>query len=242
MSAEPRIHRHLVVLVAGLLAGSALASPSVAHVGRNAGHLWSEHVKPRLSAEGTINSPGNPVNWEQLKNVPSGIADGDDAVSDGSGQGGQRRTLLIPHVFETKGRVGQQENTLDTFVKAVYRRGKPLQGSAGGGATVHLYLYSDSGSPMEGGGATGATQPVCQPCSFPLDVDRPAATIGFDELIVARGGGFDNVVKLGFGVIVVDGPDPGGVALQGFVVNSHTGPFDISVFPLEEVEPEDVTT
>jgi hypothetical protein len=37
-------------------------------------------------------------------------------------------------------------------------------------------------------------------------------------------------MELVIGVIVVGGSDPDGVELQGFVVNSHTSAFDLSVF------------
>jgi hypothetical protein len=39
-----------------------------------------------LSTPGTINQPGNPVDWTRLKNVPAGFADGDDAAG-GVGDG-----------------------------------------------------------------------------------------------------------------------------------------------------------
>lgn len=39
-----------------------------------------------LSTPGTINLPGNPVDWTNLKNVPAGFADGDDAEG-GAGDG-----------------------------------------------------------------------------------------------------------------------------------------------------------
>ena len=39
--------------------------------------------------------------------------------------------------------------------------------------------------------------------------------------------------KTGFGVLVAGGDSADGVNLQGFVVNSHTGAFDLSVFRFE---------
>jgi len=43
-------------------------------------------TEAEAGASGTINNPGNPLDWTMLKNVPAGIADGDDSGS-GSGDG-----------------------------------------------------------------------------------------------------------------------------------------------------------
>jgi len=40
-----------------------------------------------LSAPGTINDSGNPVDWTELKNVPAGFADGTDDTGAGAGDG-----------------------------------------------------------------------------------------------------------------------------------------------------------
>ena len=40
-----------------------------------------------LTAAGTINTPSNPIDWSQLKNVPGGFADGTDDGGTGSGGG-----------------------------------------------------------------------------------------------------------------------------------------------------------
>lgn len=65
----------------------------------------ARYVQPgALSAVGTINTPGNPVDWSQLKNVPPAIADGADAVgltavavgSGLSGDGTSGAPILLP--------------------------------------------------------------------------------------------------------------------------------------------------
>jgi hypothetical protein len=43
-------------------------------------------TEAEAGASGSINDPGNPLDWTMLKNVPAGIADGDDSGS-GSGDG-----------------------------------------------------------------------------------------------------------------------------------------------------------
>ena len=69
-----------------LLACVMLAPGARAHIGETFGHLWNEHIMPKLATPGTINAATNPVDWTKLKNVPSGLADGldngvDQAVS-----------------------------------------------------------------------------------------------------------------------------------------------------------------
>jgi hypothetical protein len=104
---------------------------------------------------------------------------------------------------------------------------------AGGGTT-----------PPPGGGQAPGTTPPTQTCP----IDSMLAECGLRELsqsererranlrlddLIRGNGTFPKPVKLGFGVIVVNGADPAGVNLQGFVVNAHTGPFDLSVFGFE---------
>lgn len=67
------------LLVVAVLIGLAMA-PAQGHVTKKFGHLWNNHLKPRLAAAGTINDPANPIDWTRLKNVPASIADGDDEV------------------------------------------------------------------------------------------------------------------------------------------------------------------
>jgi hypothetical protein len=65
---------------------------------------------------------------------------------------------------------------------------------------------------------------------------QPGATatrkrvVKLDDLTSGTANGFSPTVKSGFGVAVVGGADPANVAAQGFVVNSHAGAFDLSVF------------
>jgi hypothetical protein len=94
---------------------------------------------------------------------------------------------------------------------------------------VDLFIFDQSsGQPMQS--STGAD--VANPASFELNASNPTRTTSVDDLLTAQGA-FDAGVKLGFGVLVVGGQDPDGVNLQGFVVNSHTSPSDLSVFAFE---------
>ena len=54
-------------------------TPATAHIGDGINHLWGDHIKPKLSTLGNVNSPSNPVSWTKLKSVPAGLADGVDS-------------------------------------------------------------------------------------------------------------------------------------------------------------------
>lgn len=236
--------RYAIVLALGVLLGSVLVPPVTAHVTERLGHLWGGHIKPRLSADGIVNSPDNPVNWEQLKNVPAGFADGVDASQDG---GPGKRTFVFPHVLEKDGVATSDPNATDFQIKAVYRRGVVAGCGADRcpGATVSLYLYDDSGRPMTGGDASTGTPGtvVCNPCTRDLGLNTRVVTFDLQTLIT-NAGGFDRETKVGFGVVVVDGPDTEGVNLQGFVVNSHGSAFDLthSFPPIQEVPNDEAPT
>lgn len=143
----------------------------------------------------------------------------------------RKRAFLIPHFRETPGKAAEFAHCTDTEIVLTYVRG--LTGVAGRArsATVQLWLYDDAtGGPL----LTADQQAVANPYEITLSADpaQRRKTIRIDDLITAKGN-FDAGVKLGFGVLVVGGQDPDGVNLQGFVVNAHTSPFDLSVFGFE---------
>lgn len=136
------------------------------------------------------------------------------------------RTFVLPHVLETSGTITTTPGTLDTELFMTYTAGLPGTPS-GAGASVDLYLFTDTGTPMTNNGTT-----VCGPCSFTLGSGTPAArkqSVRIDDLITAQGA-FDAASKIGFGVLVVGGADPDNVNLQSFVVNAHATTTDLSVF------------
>jgi hypothetical protein len=79
--------RSVVVGLGLILVGALLVAPVGAHVKKEFGHLWKKHIRPKLSAPGTINKAKNPLNWTKLKSVPAGFADGTDDVAGGAGGG-----------------------------------------------------------------------------------------------------------------------------------------------------------
>jgi hypothetical protein len=144
-----------------------------------------------------------------------------------SGGGTSSRVFVLPHVLEKSGLAMGATGTPYTFDTSIFMTytaglgGKP----PGGGATVDLYLFDNDGSLM--GGSLG---PVCAPCTYDFSSLRKHSIV-VDNLIAAKGG-YSTPVRAGFGIIVVSG-DADNVAIQGFVVNSHTSPFDLSVFGFE---------
>lgn len=148
-----------------------------------------------------------------------------------SNPGSTRKVFVLPHVLEKSGLVDREPNTLDMEIHGVYTGG--LAGSAGSNALLDFYLYEETGIPMK----SLSGDVVCNPCSYswgtsPADLRKQS--IRLDDLITSKGG-FDIPVKTGFGILVVGGADPENVALQGFVVNSHTNAFDLSVFGFDPV-------
>lgn len=139
------------------------------------------------------------------------------------------RTLVVPHFLEIIGRTTNTPNTFDSSLSMTYTGGLPGF-PTGTGATVDLTIIDEAtGLPMK----TATNQDVCNPCTTVLDTTTRKRTIVVDDLIVANGGFGAQQVKLGFGIVVLHGDDPSGVNILSFVVNSHTSPFDLSVFGFE---------
>lgn len=84
---NPRIFKsaRYVGAIAALVAIAVFIAPAGAHVNGSFRHLWRNHIKPKLATSGSINDPGNPVDWTKLKGVPSDFADGVDDVGGGGG-------------------------------------------------------------------------------------------------------------------------------------------------------------
>ena len=138
------------------------------------------------------------------------------------------RTVLVPHVLEKGGVVDGTQFTFDTTMFLTYSGGAPGQGSDLG-ATVETFLYDDTGAPLRSSNGTA----VCDPCSNTLGGGGPRkAKLSVNDLVEAAGG-FGGVDKVGFAVLVLGGADPDRVSVQGFVTQSHSSTFDLSVFGFE---------
>jgi hypothetical protein len=105
--------------------------------------------------------------------------------------------------------------------------------------SVQLYIYDDlTGQPLK----SLTNQDVCNPCSFNVTAANRKA-IGNLEGIVNSVGGLPRPNVTGYMIFVVNG-DVGNVDVSGFIINSHTGQFDVSVFSLDLqfIEPEPAPT
>jgi hypothetical protein len=128
------------------------------------------------------------------------------------------KTFVLPHVLESSGKIDNTPFTFDTTIFATYT------GSMGGGGgtetTVDFHLFNQAtGLPMNANGNLGTLE---------LSTSNPSASRTIEDCIDPPTG-----IKLGFGIIVVGGADSDNVNLQGSIVNSHTGPLDLSVFGFE---------
>lgn len=133
------------------------------------------------------------------------------------------RTYCFPHVFDQKGRVSNTTYTFDTTMFVTYSGGVAC---VGGGADqqVDVYLYDDEGHPLTS--LTGTD--VCAPCTMTVGPAQRTARLNLEAAADAAGG-MPNLLS-GFAVVVVSGDNVEKVSLQGFIVNSHTNAFDLSVF------------
>jgi hypothetical protein len=134
-------------------------------------------------------------------------------------------TLVIPDLVETSRSAATSTDAIDTTLFVTYGRG--LVGTGPGtAAAVDFYLFDAATSqPLL---AKGGAQ-VCNPCHYDLSTAARKVQIKLEALINTAGG-FAKATARGFGVIVVSGDDPNGVSFQGWMLKSHTSPFDVSVF------------
>ncbi|HEU4365608.1 MAG TPA: T9SS type A sorting domain-containing protein [Candidatus Krumholzibacteria bacterium] len=140
------------------------------------------------------------------------------------------RLIVYPHVVEQSDPT-TLPNAIDTHFYAVYAGG--ITGSpipAGDGARVALYLFDDDGAPIQS--ATAGN--VCAPCIESVDASTPRASFNLHSRFVSAGG-FASGAAVGFAMAVITG-NADAVAMEGLLVNSHTGAFDLSVAELESVE------
>jgi hypothetical protein len=152
------------------------------------------------------------------------------------------KSYVFPHVLEKAGRIQNTPFTFDTEIHAVYvprEPRDPTHGQATGRVhepiRIRLFLYEDDDATMRS--ATG--EEICNPCEFELSPAAKKLSIRIDDLIVAHGGfpppGAGAQVITGYAIMTVSNDDAN-IAIQGFVVNSHSGPFDLSVFGFEPQE------
>ena len=138
------------------------------------------------------------------------------------------RRFVVPLILSAGGAADGAQFTFDTTIFMTYTPGLAGLG-AGPGASVDLFLLDHTAVSLL---RSAAGQDVCNPCTFPVGGAGGRQSVRVDDLLAA-GGSFDAVVKLGFAVLVVGGADPDGVNIQGRVVASRAGSSDLSVLTFE---------
>jgi hypothetical protein len=132
------------------------------------------------------------------------------------------RTFIIAHAPMRSGTVSSPQN-FDTSIEIAYS--DALVGPGTGSADVEVWMFNPDGTPVRA--ATGVDD-LCAPCTFPMGSRTPKQTVRLDDLLT-NGGGFPSDFIAPFVVVVTSG-DAENVALQSVVVNSHSGPFEITMF------------
>ncbi|HEX7625720.1 MAG TPA: hypothetical protein VF379_01600 [Gaiellaceae bacterium] len=134
------------------------------------------------------------------------------------------QTVVRPHLPAASGAIAAGRFGYDTRVFNAYTR-SVVGGDAGHATALDIYLFDD-GHPL----LSTSKADVCTTCSYHLAVSGRKMLIQVDDLLSPHATPGASVCRLGFATLTVDGSNPDGVNLQGFVVNSHTSAFDLSVF------------
>lgn len=140
------------------------------------------------------------------------------------------RLIVYPNVIEHTASTSAP-NGIDSYFYAVYAGG--ITGSpipAGDGARVALYWFDDDGIPVKSATASN----VCAPCVESVDAANPRALFNLHSRVVDAGG-FATNIEFGLALAVITG-NADAVAMEGLLVNSNTGAFDLSTAELESVE------
>jgi hypothetical protein len=134
------------------------------------------------------------------------------------------RTFTFPHIIDHHGRVSNTQFTFDTSMFITYTGAVACVDGSLTDQLVHVYLFDDEGRPLTS--LTG--DDICAPCSVTIGATDRSASLSVEAAAEAAGG-MPSVLS-GFAVVVVEGDDTPNVNIQGYVVNSHTNAFDLSVF------------
>ena len=138
------------------------------------------------------------------------------------------RVYTTGHLMATGGVASGTPYTFDNSMFMTYTAGLAGQPS-GSGATVDVYLFDEAtGQPLSD--AVGTL--VCYPCSVSLDDANRKESFRIGGML--PGGA---VISAAVSAVCVVSGDADQVSIQSFVVNTHTGPFDVSMYgtPLQEV-------
>ncbi len=189
-------------------------------------------LAPGLAFSGDLYPPGSPA--PTMKNLQEIY---DQAAQVNRAAGGGDVLLFFPYVLERQGFVSDTQYTFDTLIYLLATGALTGQGLKDGAAAagakdapevaVHLYLYNNNGQPATSAMGT----PIANPATFTVGPTNPMAAIRLETLI-QDAGGFASPIFLGFVVLSIDSGDWNDVAVDAYIVHSHTGPGDLEVTPL----------
>ncbi len=169
----------------------------------------------------------------------------DQAAQANRARGGGDALLFYPHIVEQQGSISSTPNGFDTMFVFVATGPYVESFLKGGGAppseksltdvTVSLYLYDNAGQ-----AALSATStPVAFPAVYTLGSMTPRVSVTLENLFQVAGG-YASASFQGFAVLSVSSGDWNDVAVQAFLLNSHSSAFDLSISALEPVRVQDV--
>lgn len=137
------------------------------------------------------------------------------------------KAFVITHFIEKSGPIGSGPSTFDSQIFLFYSGG--IAGTPAGHVQADLYLFDQAtGQPMTSSGAV-----VCNPCSYTLGAGSRKRKLVIEQLIQSNTGQpMDQPVRLGYGIVVVNGSPDDVANLNSFIENVHSrnSPFELSVF------------
>jgi hypothetical protein len=179
---------------------------------------------------GELNPPGAPAaTMHSLEEIYDQVSQLNSAAGGGPAQ------FFFPHIIEQNGRITTSQNVFDMQIFMVYTpsfahlgKDAPSPEVKFDPVTVSLYLYNQAGLPMQDG--TGVD--VANPATFTLSSAQPKVSVALDNLFI---NGFPSSVVTGFAVMTINSGHWNDVAVQGMLIFARTGPFDLTITPLEPV-------
>lgn len=196
-------------------------------------------LAPGLAFSGDLYPPGSPA--PTMKNLQEIY---DQAAQANRATGGGDALLFFPYVLERQGSASDTQYTFDTLIYLLATGSLTGQGLKDGDAatgekdapdvTVHLYLYNNNGQPATSAMGT----PIANPATFTVGPANPMAAIQLETLILDAGG-FASSIFLGFAVLSIESGDWNDVAVDAYIVHSHTGPGDLEITPLPPTRVQD---
>lgn len=187
-----------------------------------------------LALAGDLIPPGAPASsMKTLQEVYDQAAQG--IVAAGGGDG----LYFFPYVLERPGTIADTQYTYDMNIYLVATAPYAGQGLKSGArpqdaktpatVSVNLYLYTANGLIAK---SADTVTDVANPATFELGSVTPKVTISLDTLFQSAGG-FPSSIFVGYAILSISSGDWTDVSVSATLVNSHTGPKDLSITALK---------